>query len=57
MAAIDRVHWSVVTKQRYGIGPVEEGFVAEGVAKFYASAGQLHDHRAERACLQDSGLS
>ena len=57
MATNDRVHCFVVTKQRYGIGPVDEGFVAEGVAKFYASAGQLHDHRAERACLLDSGLS
>ena len=57
MAAIDMVHWEVGTKQRYGIGPVDEALLAEGTEKFHTSARQLQGHLAGREYLLDSGLS
>jgi len=50
-AACEKLHWEFVTKQRYGIGPVDEANVAEGLAGFAASAAILSDHLASRDWL------
>lgn len=57
MAAVDMVLWEVGTKQRYGIGPVDQALLADGTAKFHKGARQLEDHLAGREYLLDSGLS
>jgi glutathione S-transferase len=40
----DRVHFERVTKQRYGIGPIDEKMVAEGLAEFAETASLLNGH-------------
>ena len=50
-AACEKLHWEHVTKQRYGIGPVDEANVAEGLRDFAASAAILSDHLASRDWL------
>ena len=57
MRACDTVHFERGTKQRYGIGPVDEALVAEGLAAFHESAAILDAHLARRDWLLASGLS
>lgn len=57
VAAVDKVHFEYGTKQRYGMGPVDEAVVEEGLKEFHRSAAQLQDHLAMRDWLLDSGLS
>ena len=53
----DMVSFEYGTKQRYGIGPVDMGEVAKGLALFRESAAQLDAHLQGRDFLLDSGLS
>jgi len=57
MRACDIVHFERGTKQRYGLGPVDEALVAEGLAAFHASAEVLEAHLRDRDWLLESGLS
>jgi glutathione S-transferase len=42
--ACDRVHFERVTKQRYGLGPVEQKLVESGLSEFASSATILERH-------------
>jgi glutathione S-transferase len=42
--ACDRVHFELVTKQRYGLGPVSEDVVESGLNEFASSAAILEQH-------------
>jgi glutathione S-transferase len=55
--ACDVVHFERGTKQRYGLGPVDEGLVTEGFAAFHASAAVLEAQLRQRDWLLPSGLS
>jgi glutathione S-transferase len=55
--ACDMVHFERGTKQRYGMGPIDEGELAEGLRRFAASAAQLEVHLQGREFLLDDGLS
>jgi len=57
MRACDIVHFERGTKQRYGLGPVDESLVAEGMAVFHESAALLQAELRERDWLLRSGLS
>ena len=57
MRACDMVSFERGTKQRYGMGPVDEAVVAQGLAAFRESAAILDAHLARRDWLLDSGLS
>ena len=49
--ACDMVHFERGTKQRYGIGPVDAGLVAEGLGMFHDAAPLLDAHLAGRDWL------
>jgi glutathione S-transferase len=53
----DMVSFEFGTKQRYGIGPVDQGEVKKGLDLFHRSAAQLDAHLKDRDYLLDSGLS
>ena len=55
--ACDMVHFERGTKQRYGIGPIDEGMVAAGLELFHASAEIMDQHLARQDFLMASGLS
>jgi glutathione S-transferase len=55
--ACDMVCFEFGTKQRYGLGPVDEAEVAKGEALFHESAAQLNAHLRGRAHLLGSGIS
>ncbi|MDB5658182.1 MAG: glutathione S-transferase [Cypionkella sp.] len=55
--ACDVVHFERGTKQRYGLGPIDQAVVAQGLADFREHARQLDAHLIDRDCLLDSGLS
>jgi glutathione S-transferase len=57
MRACDVVHFERGTKQRYGLGPVDEAVLAEGLSAFHESATVLDAHLRERDWLLASGLS
>ncbi|MEO8531903.1 MAG: glutathione S-transferase family protein [Deltaproteobacteria bacterium] len=57
VAACDMVHFERGTKQRYGLGPVDAGKVAEGMALFHDSARVLDAHLSNRDFLMTCGLS
>jgi glutathione S-transferase len=57
MRACDVVHFERGTKQRYGLGPVDEALLARGLAAFHDSAAVLDAHLRERDWLLGSGLS
>jgi glutathione S-transferase len=57
MRACDVVHFERGTKQRYGLGPVDEALVAQGLAAFHESAAVLDAHLRDRDWLLGSGLS
>ena len=55
--ACDMVHFEVGTKQRYGLGPLNEAKVSEGLELFHLSAAQLDAHLKGRDWLLASGVS
>lgn len=55
--ACDMVHFELGTKQRYGLGAVDQGELAKGRALFAEAAAQLDAHLFGRAFLLESGLS
>jgi len=57
MRACDIVHFERGTKQRYGMGPVDESLVAEGLDLFHRSAAVLEAQLQRRDWLLRSGLS
>jgi glutathione S-transferase len=57
MRACDIVHFERGTKQRYGLGPVDEALVAQGLAAFHESAEILEAQLKQRDWLLSSGIS
>jgi len=57
MRACDMVHFERGTKQRYGLGPINETVLAEGLALFHDSATVLEARLSQRPWLLASGLS
>jgi glutathione S-transferase len=57
MRACDIVHFERGTKQRYGLGPVDEALVDEGLRLFHDSAAVLEAQLRGRDWLLPSGLS
>lgn len=57
MMACDMVHFERGTKQRYGLGAVDEALVAQGLARFHETAAILDAHLARQDWLLRSGLS
>jgi glutathione S-transferase len=55
--ACDKVHFERVTKQRYGLGPLREEVVAEGLAEFATTAALLDGVLSGRDWLVDGELS
>lgn len=49
--ACDMVHFERGTKQRYGLGPIDEGQVAEGLERFSAAAAILENELSQRDWL------
>jgi glutathione S-transferase len=57
MRACDTVHFERGTKQRYGIGPIDQGKVEEGLAEFRIAAAILEAELARREWLVGKSLS
>jgi glutathione S-transferase len=57
MRACDVVHFERGTKQRYGLGPLDEALLAAGLSSFRESAALLDDQLRQRDWLLPSGLS
>lgn len=57
MHACDMVHFERGTKQRYGLGALDERTVARGLARFHETAAILDAHLARQDWLLPSGLS
>lgn len=57
VVACDKVHFERVTKQRYGLGPIREEVVAEGLAEFAAAATLLGQVLSGRDWLVGSEVS
>jgi glutathione S-transferase len=57
IAGCDKVHFERVTKQRYGLGPIREGVVAEGLEQFAESAGLLDTVLRDRDWLVGNTVS
>lgn len=55
--ACDTVHFERGTKQRYGIGPIDQGKVEEGLAEFRIAAVILEAELAKRHWLVGKSLS
>ncbi|MGX5846140.1 glutathione S-transferase family protein [Mesorhizobium sp. PL10] len=55
--ACDTVHFERGTKQRYGIGPIDQGKVEDGLAEFRIAAAILEAELARRQWLVGSSLS
>ena len=55
--ACDTVHFERGTKQRYGIGPIDQGKVEEGLAEFHRAAAILEAELARREWLVGGSLS
>ena len=55
--ACDAVHFERVTKQRYGMGPIDEAKVADGLAEFGRSAAVLGRILAGQEWVLADGLS
>jgi len=55
--ACDMVHFERGTKPRYGLGPRDEGVLAQGLAAFHESAAVLDAQLAGRDWLLPGGLS
>ncbi len=57
MQACDIVHFERGTKQRYGLGPIDDELVAQGLERFHDSAAILNAHLTQQDWLLASGLS
>lgn len=57
VAACDKVHFERVTKQRYGLGPIRDDLVAEGLSAFARAATLLEQVLGTRDWLVGDGLS
>ncbi|MET0351060.1 MAG: glutathione S-transferase family protein [Rhizobacter sp.] len=57
MRACDMVHFERGTKQRYGLGPLNQTVLAEGLAVFHHSASVLEARLDRQPWLLASGLS
>lgn len=57
MRACDTVHFERGTKQRYGIGPIDEDKVREGLEEFHKGAAILEAELADRQWLVGTSLS
>lgn len=57
MRACDMVHFERGTKQRYGLGPLDDAVVAEGLDLFHRSAAILSAQLQHRDWLLPGGLS
>lgn len=57
MNACDMVHFERGTKQRYGIGPLDEALVKTGLQRFRETATILDAHLSRQDWLLASGLS
>ncbi len=57
MRACDMVHFERGTKQRYGIGPIDEALVTQGLVSFHESAQVLEGRLGGRDWLLPGGLS
>ena len=57
MRACDTVHFERGTKQRYGLGALDEAVVARGLARFHETAAVLEAQLSGRDWLLPSGLS
>jgi glutathione S-transferase len=57
MRACDIVHFERGTKQRYGLGPIDEGKVADGLERFEASAAILEAELSGRQWLVGDTVS
>jgi glutathione S-transferase len=57
MQACDMVHFERGTKQRYGLGALDETLVARGLEHFHAGAAVLDAHLRRQDWLLASGLS
>ncbi len=55
--ACDMVHFERGTKQRYGIGPIDQAKVEEGLAEFHRAAAILEAELARREWLVGGSLS
>jgi glutathione S-transferase len=55
--ACDKVHFERVTKQRYGLGPIREEMVAEGLSEFGAAAALLEQVLSGRDWLVGRDVS
>ncbi len=55
--ACDMVCFERVTKQRYGLGPIDDRNVQEGLQRFAEAAALLDEHLATREWLLDDGIS
>lgn len=57
VAACDKVHFERVTKQRYGLGPIRDDVVAEGLSGFAGAATLLEQVLSGRDWLVGSAAS
>lgn len=57
MRACDAVHFERGTKQRYGIGPIDEAKVREGLEEFHKGAAILEAELTDRQWLVGTSLS
>lgn len=57
VAACDKVHFERVTKQRYGLGPLRDEVVAEGLSEFAVAAALLDQVLSGRPWLVGGELS
>ena len=57
MHACDMVHFERGTKQRYKLGALDEGVVAQGMERFHQTAAILDAHLRKQDWLLASGLS
>src|SRR5690349_18250122 len=57
MRACDIVHFERGTKQRYGLGPVDEAKVEEGLRRFHTAAAILESELAQRTWLTGERIS
>lgn len=57
MQACDMVHFERGTKQRYGLGALDEALLARGLHRFHETAAILNAHLARQDWLLASGLS
>jgi len=55
--ACDMVHFERGTKQRYGLGPIDQDLVEAGLARFHAAAGMLEAEFSEREWLVGNSVS